>query len=195
MPMYRATWTWSGFSGAPGYTNLYFLDPDPISQAGLDETGARSRTFWGALGPYLPTGVTITMPTLLQEIQSDNGELIQEHIFPGGTPVSGSAGNQYASASGACITWHSIGIINGRKLRGRTFLVPLGNQVFSADGTLSDSIRASIQTAANALANATTGIDLAVWHRPTPGLSDGAAAGVTHGTVNDKGAILRSRRD
>lgn len=193
--MYRATWTWGGFSGAPGYTTLYFLDPDPISQAGLDQTGARTHTFWAAIAPYLPTGVSVTMPTILEEVQSDDGELVVEHIFPGGTTVNGSAGNTYSSAMGACVTWHSPFVINGRKLRGRTFLVPLGSQVFSANGTLSDSIQLAIQNAGNALANATTGIDLGIWHRPTPGLSDGSVAGVTHCRVNDKGAVLRSRRD
>lgn len=193
--MYRATWTWSGFSGAPGYTNLYFLDPDPISQAGLDQTGARTHVFWAAVAPYLPTGVTVTMPNILEEVQSDDGELVAEHVFPGGTAVNGSAGGTYASYAGACITWHSAFVVNGRKLRGRTFLVPLGNQVFSANGTLSDSVQLAIQNAGNALANATTGIDLGVWHRPTPGLSDGSVAGVSHCRVNDKGAVLRSRRD
>jgi hypothetical protein len=195
MPMYRATWTWSGFSGAPGYTNLYFLDPDPISQSGLDQTGARSRTFWAAVAPYLPTGVTVTMPTVLEEITAANGELVAEHVFPGGASVAGSAGGTYHSSSGACVTWHSPFVVNGRKLRGRTFIVPLGNQVFSANGTLSDSIRDSLVAAGNALANAATGIDLAIWHRPTPGLDDGAVAGVSHCTVNDRGAVLRSRRD
>lgn len=195
MPFYRATWVWSGFSGAPGYTTLNFLDPDPISQSGLDQTGARSHTFWAAIAPYLPTGVSVTMPNTLEEVLSSNGELVAEHVFPGGTTVNGSAGNTYSSAVGACVTWRSPFVVNGRKLRGRTFLVPLGSQVFSADGTLSDSIRLNIQNAGNALANATTGIDLAVWHRPTAGLSNGNAAGVSHCTVNDKGAVLRSRRD
>lgn len=198
MPMYRATHTWAGFSGAPGYTTLYFLDPDPISESGINQTALRVHNFWAAIGPYLPIGVSISMPTVLEEVTSDDGELVAEHTWPGGTTVNGAAGNTYSSAVGACITWNSIGIVNGRRLRGRTFLVPLGSQVFAADGTLSDSIRGSIQTAGNTLANADAlagGIDLAVWHRPTAGLSDGSAAGVVNCTVRDKTAVLRSRRD
>jgi hypothetical protein len=187
--------TWGGFSGAPGYTTLHFLDPDPISQAGIDETAARNHTFWAAVAPQFPTGVQVTFPSVLEEIDTATGELLQELAFPGGTAVNGVAGAEYASASGCCITWHSIGIVNGRKLRGRTFLVPLGSQAFSSNGTMADADRTLILNAANALADASTGIDLAVWHRPTPGGSDGVAAGVTTASINDKGAILKSRRD
>lgn len=196
MPLYRATWTWSGFSGAPGYTNLHFLDPDPITQTGLTETGARTHVFWAAVAPYFPTGVTVTMPQVLEEIDTGSGELIAEHTFPGGTPVNGSSGGGYSSAAGACITWNSVGIVNGRKLRGRTFLVPLSSAVFESNGTLASGMPESLVAKGNALANADTGIDLAVWHRPTtPGGTDGIAAGVVNCTVRDKTAILRSRRD
>jgi hypothetical protein len=195
MPLYRCTMTWAGFVGAPGYTTLHFLDPDPITQAGIDQTAARNNAFWQALEPHLPGPVTITMPTILEEIDTATGELLDEHTFPGGTLADGAGSSVYSAAAGACINWNTVGIVNGRRLRGRTFIVPLQASSYESDGTLTTVARDALVTAGNNLANATTGIDLAVWHRPSPGGSDGVAAGVTSCSVNDRGAVLRSRRD
>lgn len=195
MPLYRATWTWSGFSGGPGYTNFHFLDPDPISQAGIDQTAARARTFWNAVKAFLPSTVTITEPTTFEEIDTGTGELLSENTWPGGAPLVGVLVGNYSAAVGACISWNTIGIVNGRKLRGRTFLVPLGSAAFDTAGTLKDADRTTMLNAANAFADASTGIDLAVWHRPQPNGSDGVAAGVTTANITDKTAVLRSRRD
>jgi len=199
MPLYRAKWVWTGFVGSPGYSTLHFLDPDPISQAGIDQTAARARTFWNSVKAHLPSTVQVAEPTVLEEIDSQTGELVADHTWPGGAPLVGVLAGNFSSPTGACITWNSVGIINNRRMRGRTFLVPLGGNAYQSDGTLNDTVRSSIVTAGNALADAGTlgsGIDLAVWHRPTaPGASDGAAAGVTNCSVRDRTAVLRSRRD
>lgn len=187
--------TWAGFIGAPGYTNMHFLDPDPISQAGLDQTALRLHNFWDAMEAHLPGPVTITLPNILEELDTATGELIAEHPFEPGTLIDGTGSSVFAAAAGACINWNTVGIVNGRRLRGRTFIVPLQASSFEADGTLTSTVRTALITAGNALADASIGIDLAVWHRPSPGGSDGAAAGVTTCTVNDRGAVLRSRRD
>lgn len=187
--------TWSGFSGAPGYTNLHFLDPDEITETGANETSVRNRAFWQAISVYLPIGVTVTMPAFLEHIDTGSGELIAEVPWAQGAAVNGSSSSNYSSATGGCITWRTVGVVNGRKLRGRTFLVPLGNGTFDTNGTLLAAVVTGMTTAGNNLANATTGIDLAVWHRPAPGGTDGIAAGVTSCSVTDKTAVLRSRRD
>jgi hypothetical protein len=189
--------TWAGFSGAPGYTNMHFLDPDPISESGVNQTALRLHNFWDALEVYLPGPVTITLPSVLEEIDTGTGELIGEIPFVPGTVIDGSGSSVFASSTGACINWNTVGIVNGRRLRGRTFLVPLHGSAFDISGTLVDTTRTAIVAAGNALADASVGlgIDLAVWHRPSPGGSDGIAAGVTGCTVNDRGAVLRSRRD
>lgn len=199
MPLYRAQWRWTGFTGSPGYTTLHFLDPDPISQAGIDQTAARARTFWTAIKAHLPSSVVVNEPTILEEIESTTGALVAEHTMPAGTPHTGVLAGNFSSAVGACISWNGFGILNGRRMRGRTFLVPLGANAFDPDGTLDDAVRTSIVSAGNALADAGElgdGIDLAVYHRPSAvGAADGVASGVVNCSVNDRGAVLRSRRD
>lgn len=198
MPMYRATLTWTGFTGSPGYTNLHFLDPDPISQAGLDETALRLHNFFDALEPFLPGSVRINLPTVLEEIDSATGELVTDHPFEPGTVITGTGLTNFSAASGLCINWNTVGIINGRRIRGRTFIVPLASGAYQSDGTIVDATRTTVQTAANVYADAGPGlgIDGAIWHRPTtPGGTDGAAAGITSASVGDRVAVLKSRRD
>jgi hypothetical protein len=195
MPLYRATWTWSGFPGGPGYTNFHFIDPDAISPVGLTETAARARAFWTAVKALMPSTVTITEPSTFDEIETSTGTLIGEAAWPGGAPLVGAMVGKYSSAVGACVTWNTDLVIDGGRLRGRTFLVPLGMNALDTDGTIGNADRTTILNAALAFADASTGIDLAVYHRPSPGLNDGAASGVRNANVNDKTAVLRSRRD
>jgi hypothetical protein len=196
--MYRATMTWTGFTGSPGYSNMYFVDPDPISEVGLTETAVRLHNFWDAMEPYLPLSVRVNLPNVLEEIVATTGELVAEHSFIPGTVIAGAGTANFASAVGACINWRTIGIINGRKLVGRTFMVPLAASAYQSDGTIVDATRTALQNAAVTYADAGPGlgIDGAVWHRPSaPGASDGAVAGITTATVGDRVAVLRSRRD
>lgn len=198
MPLYRATLTWTGFTGSPGYTTMHFLDPDPVSESGLVQTAVRLHNFWDALEFYLPQSVRINLPSVLEEIDTGTGELIQELPFEPGTVIAGGGGQTFASVAGACITWNTVGIVNGRRLRGRTFIVPMSANHYQDDGSLVDASRTAIQAAANTYADASAGlgIDGAVWHRPTtPGGSDGAAAGITSAVVRDRVAVLKSRRN
>jgi hypothetical protein len=94
-----------------------------------------------------------------------------------------------------CATWNTGAIVNGRRVRGRTFLGPLDNSCLQNDGTLSSS---SI-THANALGAAWTDAGLTttlscVWHRPVGG-TGGSNHEIISATVRDKFAVLRSRRD
>lgn len=190
--------TWTGFMGSPGYTNMYFLDPDPISQAGLDQTALRLHNFWDSIEPFLPLSVRVNLPSILEHIDTATGELLDELPFEPGTVIAGTGSSTFSAPSGACINWNTSGIVNGRRLRGRTFIVPLSDAAYQSDGTIVDTSRTNLQAIANTYADASVGlgIDGAIWHRPTsPGAADGAAAGITSATVGDRVAILKSRRD
>lgn len=201
MSVLRYTMVWQGFSGAPGYTSLHFITAEgqppgeAPPQADMDAIGPKVKTFFTAINNYLPGGVTISYPGTLDELDTATGELLDTHNVPVQTVTSGGGSGSYSAAVGACVSWHATGIVNGRRLRGRTFLVPLTVAAFATDGTLSDTARTAIQSAATALGDSTSGLDLCVWHRPTAAGNDGAAGTVVAATVKDKTAVLRSRRD
>ena len=186
---------WNGFTGAPGYTNLYFLNPEEPTLAIRDTTAGRVKTFFEQIKVALPSTVTIVFPNEMEELDTATGELLQTLPI---TTIANTVGNlvgTFASPAGACVNWSTSQIVNGRRLRGRTFLVPLGGASFQTDGTLKDTDRTAIINSANALCGFQDNLVLAIWHRPTLGGSDGVAAQVASASVTDKAAVLRSRRD
>lgn len=195
MPLYRFTVRWSGFVGAPGYTNLHFLNPEEPTLAIRDTTVSRVRTFFEAIKGELPNVVTLTYPTEFEELDTATGELLQTLDITPVAVTAGSAAGDYSAPSGACINWSTSQVVNGRRLRGRTFIVPMIATAYDLDGSLDNTRRTAMQTAANTLCSFQDNLVLAVWHRPTGGGSDGVAAQVSSASITDKAAILTSRRD
>lgn len=174
---------------------LYF---DGSDNAAPPVTGIQS-AFQG-LHFHLPSGVTIVVPASGDRIDDTTGALTGVWSVAGENTATMDGAAASAAGVGACVSWNTGGIVPGggatprpRRLRGRTFLVPLANSAYGPDGTLDTAAYNQINTFATALRAAGP---LAVWHRPTsPGASDGNSYGVTSHRVSDKVAILTSRRD
>lgn len=194
----RLTVNWTGFLGAPGYTNLHFRDftAGAIDQAMVDGAVTKLDTWLDAWIPVVPTVASFTINPAVEILEETTGVLTNYMTAtPDGARVGTSTG-VYVGGTGACINWYTNVVRNGRRLRGRTFMVPLGLQAMTNDGTIDDTRLATLRTASTTLINATGSGDLGVWARPTtPGGSDGEWAVATVATINDKMAQLRSRRD
>lgn len=194
----QAKINWTGFVGAPGYTNLFFRDfsGGTVDQAMADGAVSKIAAFVTAVKPYLPSNVSLGIDTTFNVLEETTGEL--QGFLNGGsnTPNPGTGTGTYSAASGACITWTTTGVRNGRRIRGRTFLVPLVGTAYDSDGTLAPGARTALVNAATALSSPTGAGDLGVWARPTaPGATDGIWTVVSASSVRDKVAILTSRRD
>lgn len=191
---------WSGFPGAPGYTNFYFVGTHvtgQFQQADVGPATTRAFTFLGNLRDSLPADVTITMDTIVDVVDSATGVLQAQYAVPSPpAPAQGSVAGGYSAPSGLIVNWKTGKIHRGRPIRGRTFIVPLGGTSYDAQGTLA----AGVQTAAQARATELAGLvedqpELVIWSRPTSkGAADGDYGIVTAGLVPDKAVILRSRR-
>lgn len=190
--------TWSGFVGSPGYTNLYFSEfvGEGYDQSIADGAVAKTRAFWDGIKSTLPTTVTLTVDPVVEIVQSDTGNLVGFfNVAPPATVVGTASGN-YAAVAGACISWGTNGVRNGRRVRGRTFIVPLAGMAYDVNGSLGSAYLGVLQTAANTLIGVSGTGDLAVWSRPSgPGASDGVSYTVESARINDKTAFLKSRRD
>lgn len=98
------------------------------------------------------------------------------------------------------VRWNTAGIVNSRRVRGRTFIVPVVNHVYAADGTLDTPDITTLQTAADAFI-AASGSTPQVWSRPFPGSANdptprvGTAHNITTAVVPDKAVVLTTRRD
>jgi hypothetical protein len=198
--MLRVKAKWGGFNGAPGYSNFYFMQEGgfELNATDADRACGRIHTFFDSLKLAFPPNVTIQVQNDVDHIDFVDGKLID--IFgvstrPLVTGTSGAA--NYSAATGAVVTWRTGGVRNGRRVRGRTFLVPTSSGTFENNGSLVGSWVTTMQTSAAALiVTDVNAPELGIWARPTgPGATDGEWHRVTSATVPDMSAVLRSRRD
>lgn len=194
MAILRVKARWTGFSGAPGYTVLHFnnfSDPIPArAQAAVNAT----RAFFFGIQSLLPTSVTITVDSAVDVLEEATGQLTDLVSVTPVPTVTGMNTSSFSAPTGALIHWLTGGVRNGRRVRGKSFLVPLTVQIYQTDGTLNAGNMSTISTAAQALIDAEN-VDLVVYGRPVQGGSPGVAHLVTGQRVPDMAAVLRSRRD
>jgi len=197
--MMRVKARWSGFIGSPGFSNFYFDTQDPNTfhtSADAPIVHNKVQVFFDTLKIRLPNQVRIEVLPDVEVLAPEDGAL--ETVYNGGgRPVI--AGGQplasYSASTGAVVTWRTAGVRNGRRVRGRTFIVPLAGGAYGQDGTLGAGDQQETVAAATTLAAPVSGLVLGVWSRPSaPGANDGAFHPVTSATVPDMAAVLRSRR-
>lgn len=194
---------WTGFSGAPGFTVLHFRDFSGPDGAGAEPdnaqaaaAGERVRAFFQTLNGLLPESVRIAVEPDVDVVEDSTGELIDSLNAGQIATVSGAVPGSFSGPSGAVVNWRTGGIRNGRRIRGRSFIVPLSSSIYSNAGILTAGAQDALQTAANALAASSGTPDLMVYARPTSaGATDGQSSVVTSATVPSLIAVLRSRRD
>lgn len=197
--MIRVKINWTGFVGGPGYTNLHF-EPTvdgPITQEVVDAAVAKVDTFLVELRYSTPVAVTTRVDPIVQEVNELNGDLEDFYTATTAAAAPGMSTAGYSSASGACINWYTNEVKNGRRVRGRTFLVPLGSDQYDTTGTLTTSFLTGMNAAAALLSDDTDAARLVVWHRNPVGqiIPEGGAYAVSAWTLADKVAMLTSRRD
>lgn len=191
--MYRVRSNWTGFQGAPGYTNHYFIGDSPAPADAQSYVTAVGQ-FWSALETYLPSVVTITVDATVQVQDSITGEPTGTVVVTPEPAAHGTLSGSYSAPTGACITWHTGDYHAGREVVGRTFVVPLAGTEYASDGTLSSTAISGLVSAAAALITATSP-NFIVRSIPYQAAGGGAAAAITDGYVADQAAVLRSRRD
>jgi hypothetical protein len=194
----RVKVNWTGFVGAPGYTNLYFSEfvTTGYTQAMADGAVAKASTFMTNIKAFLPSVVTVGVDPTVEIIQADTGNLVGFFSTTPPAPAPGAIVGPYSAASGACFSWGTNGVRNGRRVRGRTFIVPIAGSFYDNAGTINDTNLTALRQHGTTLL-ATGGVtDFGVWSRPSSkGATDGAWFAAETSTVKDKVAILRSRRD
>jgi hypothetical protein len=197
----RVTINLTGFTGGPGYTNLHFkpVAGGDIAQAHVNDARDITQTWLTSWRYVFPASVFSMLSPTVTELEEDTGHI---KAFWTTTVAAGSGGfgtGNYAGGSGACVNWYTDGVVNGRRVRGRTFMVPAAGSALAADGTLDNTLLATWRTANNTLAGAANLVQLVVWKRPTKlagvPLANGQAFDVNATTLNDKAAQLKSRRD
>jgi hypothetical protein len=193
MPYTQITARYSGFQGAPGYIRMKFTGA--LTTAEANAAAANWKTFLSSIAVYGPSGSSITFDTAAQEYTDLGVQTGEVSITSVPTPINPVSSAAYAGGSGAVINWLTNGFHLGRKVRGRTFLVPLTSSAFEANGTLINGVVTSI-TAAGATFATSTPQPVIVSIKTGPGgVTSGFVSPIVGASVPDRSAILRSRRD
>ena len=184
--MFRYVVEWSGPSiEGLAVSVLHFMPGAPPAPADIQSAFLN-------LATAIPTNVVLTFPTGGDEIDETTGQLVggwSSGAAP--APVSGVNSPNAAAGVGACVTWNTGAVVGGRRVRGRTFIVPMEAGMYEPDGTINAQPLSNLVTFSTGL----IALGLAVWHRPTgPGASDGSSHAVTSAKISDRVAVLRSRR-
>lgn len=186
--MHRFNCAWQNWPGAPGVSTFYTDTATDISTV----TDAL-RAFWNSLAGMIPSGLTIQVPSNGDAIDDTDGSIVG--AWSDGTPVlvvTGSGAGAYAGNAGAVVHWLTTGVVNGRRVRGRTFVVPIIATQYETNGSLSAAALTTLNGAASTLVTA-IGAGMRVWHRPKPPAA-GSSFAVSNHRVPDLAVSLRSRR-
>lgn len=187
--------TWTGGPSSPGVT-IFNLEGGLTGdfQAAL----AAVQAFWSSTIINIPDEYTLQVEPVSFEYNEVSGTLTgtQEATVPP-APLTGGATGPYAHGVGIRIDWKTVGIRNGRRVSGRTFLTPFTSSAFTNTGVVDTAYRDGTKTNALDLldALATAGHPLMVWSRPSDKWPSGQLTTVSTAEVPGKAGILRGRRD
>jgi hypothetical protein len=195
--LYRYRTELTGFLGGPGIATHFFLDNE-TAEASL-------HTFWTAVSHAMPDIVRISVASSGDVIEDTTGELVGAWAGDANEVISGLTSGSFAAPAGACVRWDTSTILDGKRLRGRTFIIPWAGNGFDANGTLAATPLGTTEAAALELI-IEQAESMVIWHRPFAGRAAvgsrparAAHAGghglVTASSVPDKVVVLRSRRD
>lgn len=192
--IHRYIWDWTGFVGAPGVTAIYTDNDDTVGVADAFDAWLFS------IRAFMPDDVHIRLRPEAEVIDDATGELLSVHSAPTARAIDGANSGPYSAASGMCVAWGTSGLVAGRRVRGRTFLVPMSGAFYDSQGALSDTDLPGVRTGLASFMATAAGHQV-IWSRPRTDPVTGAVtlAGsshpVTSASIRDRVAILRSRRD
>lgn len=193
MDMLRITARWAGFNGAPGYSNFFFAGGGGLI-GDQDQVANRVRGAFAMVVGNLPTGVSVSIEQEAAIIDSDTGQVQEYRPVDALQPVTGTGTGGYSAASGGVINWRTSDLRFGRRIRGRTFIVPMSGSSYEQNGTLTTSAIESLRAFGNQLVTWDFDSEFGVWSRPRGG-TGGVFATAESFSVPDMAAVLRSRRD
>lgn len=196
------TATWNFGAGSPGITRLWFQEllDSTARQAAVDSV----RELLTGFTTVLRTDWSIQVEQTVQNFSLDTGKLTGEAMAGAKPPAilgASAATTNYAGGVGGRILWRTGVVIDGRKVVGRTFVVPLVGAA-GTDGLIFTGLVTSVglKTAAYVAQPSARPV---VWHKrftapiepgEPPVYAGGNAVPINSGALQRTVSSLRSRR-
>lgn len=180
----------------PGYTSMWWR-PGTAGGSVADATDilARFRSVWESLKTLISPSVTFDYEGLCIAVEDTTGVLTG--AFSGTDPTStvgSGTGDPLPRQTQGLIQWQTSTVVNGRRLRGRTYVPGFGESENSSTAVpFASTVTAMVTAGALVLPAGATASFPVIWHRPGPG-GPGTSAAITGVSASTKWAVLRSRR-
>ena len=189
--------TWTGGPSSPGMTVMCV---DDSGTSNYEAAVAAVAAFWNAIDEVIPNEYSLQVSPLVEIFNEATGALsgeVQLNTASTPAPTIGLSAGAYMHGVGTRIDWRTSSIRNGRRVSGRTFIVPTHAPSFTDAGILAPISVSLLGNAAETLLDSLTTAQapLVVWSRPSLKNPVGAIAPVLGATVPTKAAVLRGRRD
>lgn len=188
--------TWTGGPSAPGLSQFCFATEGGGSSITACANAAREFLF--SFGSIIPDEYQVTFDGIAELFDESTGSLVDELTYTPPAAVVGSGAGSYAHGVGISVAWRTNTIRNGRRVRGRTFIVPVVGSAFDASGNIPGATTTAWANNAKTKmvdASGTAGAPFSIWSRPSEKWPTGGLAQVTAATVKGKAAWLTGRRD
>lgn len=189
-----------GDVGGTGISRFHWRRTDNTTPVGSDCNSAAAAIYdlFHTVQAELPADIQWVPGSIVQLFDVNSG-LIQGSlpVTTTGSNVSGTSTGNYAAGVGARINWQTSTVHGRRFIRGTTYIVPGGPNMYASNGNISASSGSAVSTGAAAYVNAmlTAGLTPVIWGRPPKGLTTGGHMGdITAYVVPLTPAGLRSRR-
>lgn len=200
MSLVRVQTTWTGVAGSPYYTNLYAIGP--LTTNNGEDLAAAWFTFLGSLSGTLSGGMVATIDPELLEFNETDGAVTGAATRTTSIVNFSATGDVLPRANQLLLQWTTNGIVNNRRVRGRTFLPGALESHNSSAGTPLTVLGTPVNSAIAALLTTMSG-RMRIWaqphtatpEKPKPVTRPGSAWPVQTGAIAPYWAILRSRRD
>lgn len=171
---------------AGGFTGL-----NTFYQTG-DVDLANYRALYVAFQASLPDDVTISFLDANLTYESDTGEVLSSYTTDPATDIAGTSSGDFARGVGVLLRWNTDAFRNNRRVRGRTYVVPVEVASFNTLGNVDAGFISGAVTAGNDFIAAQAAQNF-IWHHPVNDVG-GVINAVTSCGMSATPAILRSRR-
>lgn len=179
--MIRLTVNWTGLNEG---VSLWHFDGDTTAATGA---AAAATTFLQALDNHMHTAQLWSLDPEVPEISVTTGQIIGQTTITSTSGAGVGAGTPVPQVAQLLIRWRTGAFLNGREIRGRTFVPGLSSVSQTATGEVTSTVRSQVDAAAATfLSNSEFGI-----YSP----SNAAFAEASTGQCWVEFAAMRSRRD
>lgn len=197
-------------SGSPGLMTNYFDAPvDDPAESHAQSAVTRVKNAMNTSPNLWPTTFTWEVQGQVDVLLDSTGEAVGAFSVPPETGAGGSPSPLGALPVGLLLRMHTASFVSGRRLVGRTYLVPVVS-VVTASAAPNPGTMAAVKAMGDALLDAgITDVHPRVWSRPRPATPvgpkapagparlarSGSSASVQFTSCSSKFVVLTSRRD